>query len=246
MRAARGNGRLVVVSIFVNPTQFGPNEDFSRYPRPLEADLAACREEGVDAVFLPAVDDMYPPGSKTSVRVAGVTERLCGAHRPGHFDGVATVVAKLFNIVHPDAAYFGQKDGQQCVVIRRMAADLDMPVRIVICPTVREADGLALSSRNAYLVPQQRTQALCLSQALRLGESLVARGERQSAVIVERMRSHILAAGPCVIEYIEAVDADTLEPLEVMAGRCMLALAVRIGATRLIDNAIVDVEPRRQ
>lgn len=246
MRAARGQDRFVVVSIFVNPIQFGPGEDFDRYPRPLEADLDACRSESVDAVFAPSVAEMYPADAVTRVCVAGVTERLCGAHRPGHFDGVATVVAKLFHIVEPDAAYFGQKDGQQCVVIRRMVADLNMPVRIVVCPTVREPDGLALSSRNVYLSPDERRQAVCLSQALHGAEEQIRSGCRDAAAVVDGMRAVILAAGPCVIDYVEAVDAETLQPLATLAGRCMLAVAVRIGTTRLIDNAVVDVPPPPQ
>jgi len=245
MRSACGEGHFVVVSIFVNPIQFGPNEDFARYPRPVDADLAACREESVDAVFLPGVEEMYPAGAKTTIRVAGVTDRLCGAHRPGHFDGVATVVAKLFNIVRPDVAYFGQKDGQQCVVIRQMAKDLDFPVRIEICPTVREIDGLALSSRNAYLSPAHRRQALCLSQALRLGEQMIREGERRPGEVIALMRSHIFGSGECLVDYVEIVDADTLQPANPIAGRCMLALAVRIGQTRLIDNVIVDVAEAR-
>ena len=240
VRAARGQDRFVVVSIFVNPTQFSPGEDFAKYPRPVEEDLAICRDSGVDLVFLPSVDEMYPPGSCTTVHVAGLTEPLCGAHRPGHFDGVTTVVAKLFNIVQPDAAYFGQKDAQQAIVIRRMVADLDIPVRIVVCPTVREPDGLAMSSRNAYLSPEERHQARCLHEALRLGESLIRRGERRSASVIAAMRKHVVAAGPCAIDYIEAVDPESLRPVAVIDRPVLLALAVRIGSTRLIDNVLVD------
>ncbi len=240
IRAARRPDGFVVVSIFVNPTQFGPNEDFTKYPRPVEQDLAGCRREGVDLVFLPAPEEMYPPGSRTVVHVPGLTETLCGPHRPGHFDGVATVVTKLFNIVQPDRAYFGQKDAQQAVVIRRMVADLDMPIEIVVCPTVREPDGVAMSSRNAYLSPAQRRQARCLSESLRLAERMVRDGERRARLIIEAMRAHIAAAGPCEIDYIAAVDPETLEPVETIDRPCMFALAVRIGSTRLIDNLVLD------
>jgi pantoate--beta-alanine ligase len=229
----------VVVSIFVNPTQFSPGEDLARYPRPVEADLAACEKEGVHLVFLPSVSEMYPPDSCTTVHVAGLTDPLCGPHRPGHFDGVTTIVAKLFGIVQPDVAYFGQKDAQQAAVIRRMAADLDMKTRISTCPTVREADGLAMSSRNAYLSPADRRQARCLIEALRLGESLIRQGERRACEVVATMRAHIVAAGPCSIDYVEAVDPETLQPVATIDHPVLLALAVRIGETRLIDNLLV-------
>lgn len=240
IRAARGPERYVAVSIFVNPTQFGPHEDLARYPRPIEHDLAGCEREGVDLVFVPPADEMYPPGACTTVHVGGVTETLCGPHRPGHFDGVATVVAKLFHIVQPDVACFGQKDAQQCAVIRRMVADLDMPVRIVVCPTVREADGVAMSSRNAYLSPAERVQARCLIQALRLAEERIRTGEHRTDVIVEAMRSHITTAGPCTIDYVEVVDPETMQPLSRIGARSLLAVAVRIGSTRLIDNVLVE------
>lgn len=240
IRAARGGCDHVVVSIFVNPTQFGPNEDFSRYPRPLEADLAACESEGVDTVFMPPVSEMYPAGAVTTVRVAKLTEGLCGAYRPGHFEGVTTVVAKLFNVVWPDVAYFGQKDYQQATVIRQMVRDLLIPIRIEVCPTVREAEGLALSSRNAYLKPQERRQAPVLFATLTWARERVLAGERNGAELVRQMWERIEAAGPCNIEYIEIVDADDLSPRPVITGRCVIALAVRIGQTRLIDNVVVD------
>ena len=240
MRAARAGCDVVVVSIFVNPTQFGPGEDFQHYPRPIETDLAACREEGVDAVFVPAAAEMCPPGAVTMVAVRRFTEGLCGRFRPGHFDGVTTVVAKLFNIVQPDRAYFGQKDAQQAVVVRQMVRDLDWPIEIVVRPTVREPDGLAMSSRNAYLSPQDRKQAVCLSAALAWAETWIARGDRDAAKLVAGMRERIESAGPCQIDYIEVVDADTLEPKSSAAGRCLVALAVRIGGARLIDNVVVD------
>lgn len=240
MRAARAACDEVIVSIFVNPTQFGPGEDFERYPRPLEADLAACREEGVGAAFCPSVAEMYPPDSVTTVTVSRLTEGLCGAHRPGHFNGVTTVVTKLFNIVQPDVAFFGQKDAQQAAVIRRMVRDLCMPVEIVVCPTVREPDGLAISSRNSYLSAGERAQALSLSAALRWAEAQVRAGQRDVESLVREMRRQIDAAGPCGIDYVEIVDADDLRPKAVVEGRCLIALAVRIGNTRLIDNMVVE------
>lgn len=240
IRAARRGCDQVVVSIFVNPTQFGPGEDFDRYPRPVEADMAACNDEGVDALFHPPVSQIYPGGSATTVAVARLTHGLCGAHRPGHFDGVTTVVAKLFNIVQPDAAYFGQKDAQQAAVIRRMVKDLLWPIEIVVCPTVREADGLALSSRNVYLSKAQRQQAVSLSVALLRARDQILAGQCDVARLVARMREMIEAAGPCTIDYIEIVDAEDLTPLSTACGRCLVALAVRIGDTRLIDNVVVD------
>jgi pantoate--beta-alanine ligase len=240
IRAARSDCDVVVVSIFVNPTQFGPNEDFSAYPRPVEEDLAACRAEGVDTVFCPPVEEMYPSHAATTVTVSGLTEGLCGTHRPGHFAGVTTVVAKLFNIVQPDAAYFGQKDAQQVIVIRKMVRDLLLPIQIVTCPTVREPDGLALSSRNAYLCPAEREQALSLSRALKWASEQVEAGQRDVAVLVDGMRQRINAAGPCSIDYIEIVDADELTPKRQVESKCLIALAVRIGKTRLIDNIVVE------
>ncbi len=240
MRAARGGCDQVVVSIFVNPTQFGPGEDFDKYPRTFDADWAACQAEGVDAVFCPPVSEMYPGDSVTWVTVKRLTEGLCGAHRPGHFDGVTTVVAKLFNIVQPDVAYFGQKDAQQATVIRRMVNDLLWPLQIVVCPTVREADGLAMSSRNAYLSPADRRQALSLSASLFWARDQILAGRRVVPDLAAEMRRRIEAAGPCSIDYVEIVDADELTPLEVVRGRCLVAVAVRIGGTRLIDNVVVD------
>lgn len=245
IRAARGPGHFVVVSVFVNPTQFSPGEDFAAYPRPFDADAAACREEGVDLLLHPTPEVIYPAGFTTTVRVEGLSSKLCGAFRPGHFDGVTTVVAKLFGIVQPDAAYFGQKDAQQAIIIQRMTADLDLPVRIVVCPTVREADGLAMSSRNAYLSPAQRRQAVCLSEALALGERMILAGERDPAAVVQAMRDAIEAAGPCTIDYVAIVDPQQLEPRSRLDGPCLLALAVRIGPARLIDNRLVDAPAAR-
>ena len=240
IRAARAACNEVVVSIFVNPTQFGPGEDFERYPRPLEADLDACDQERADAVFCPTVREMYSVDSVTSVTVSRLTEGLCGAHRPGHFTGVATVVAKLFNIVQPDAAFFGQKDAQQVAVIRRMVRDLCFPVEIVVCPTVREPDGLARSSRNVYLSPAERMQARSLSAALSWAQAQVTAGNRKAIELVRGMRRQIEAAGPCSIDYIEIVGAEDMTPKATVEGRCLAALAVRIGKTRLIDNVAVE------
>jgi len=243
LRAAREQCDVVVLSIFVNPLQFGPNEDLSRYPRDEQRDLALAEKEQADIVFLPGVDEMYPSPTKTVVSVSGVTERLCGASRPGHFDGVATVVMKLFNMVQPDAAFFGQKDAQQVAVIEQMAADLNMPVQIVPCPIVREQDGLAMSSRNVYLEPEQRQQALVLSASLKMAERLVAEAHGQMdagelhKAILEQIRQSPMAD----VDYIEIVAYPALQPVtEIREGMSILiALAVKFGKTRLIDNTII-------
>jgi len=241
IEAARRGGGYVVVSIFVNPTQFGPNEDFDRYPRDLEADADLCRRLGVDLVFAPSAAEMYPRPNLTWVDVEKITEPLCGASRPGHFRGVATVCTKLFNIVRPDVAYFGQKDAQQAVVIRRMVADLNLPLEVVICPIVREPDGLAMSSRNRYLDGGQRRDATLLYQALCAARRRFDQGERAVDRLTETMRE-VLARSPAVdVEYAEIVDAETLEPLTTVDRRVLAALAVRIGSTRLIDNTILDL-----
>lgn len=240
MAAARAECEFVVVSIFVNPIQFGPNEDYQRYPRPIEQDLAACREAGVDLVFAPSAGEMYRQERLTSVVVRGMTEGLCGRQRPGHFEGVTTVVAKLFNILDPDAAYFGEKDAQQALVLRKMVVDLDFPIAMRFCPTVREADGLALSSRNAYLSADERERALCLSRGLEAGRRMIAEGRTEAAAIAAAMRRIIEAAEPEKIDYIEIVDPHTLGPVARVAGPVLMATAVRIGSTRLIDNILVD------
>ncbi|AOQ22640.1 Pantothenate synthetase [Moorella thermoacetica] len=240
-RAARQQNDVVIMSIFVNPTQFGPNEDFARYPRDLERDRELAAGAGVDAVFAPAVEEMYPAGYATYVQVEGLTEVLCGASRPGHFRGVTTVVSKLFNIVQPDRAYFGQKDYQQALVIKRMVRDLNFPIEIITIPTVREADGLALSSRNKYLTPEQRRSALSLHRALNLGSDLIKAGEREAAVVRRAMEKEITAWPETRIDYVAISDADTLKPLEKIAGRVLLALAVWVGNTRLIDNVVLEV-----
>jgi pantoate--beta-alanine ligase len=249
MRAAARDGHFVVASIYVNPTQFSPGEDLSRYPRTPDADCAACAEAGVHLIFSPDDREMYPPGEQTRVIAGALARTMCGPHRPGHFDGVCTVVAKLFNVVQPDVAYFGQKDAQQALIIRRMVIDLCMPVRIEVLPIVREADGLAMSSRNAYLSTEERARAVCLIRALEHGRDLVASGQRSREHVEREMREKIVQiAGPCgtgfqavTIDYVVAVDAESLESAESLGGRILLAGAVRIGRTRLIDNIVVDV-----
>lgn len=225
---------IVVMSIFVNPLQFGPNEDFERYPRTEEADLAMAQAEGADIVFLPNVQEMYPAGATTTIHMTGLTDVLEGAHRPGHFDGVATVVAKLFNIVQPDLAFFGQKDAQQVAVIRKMVADLDIPVQVVVGDTVREPDGLALSSRNRYLSETERTRALALYLALEAGAAALRAGE--APWVAEQAMAGILD-GEVEVDYAVAVDPDTFSGAP--AGDVLLAIAGRVGATRLIDNMLV-------
>lgn len=239
IRAARARCGHIVVSIFVNPTQFGPNEDYDRYPRSFEADCAMAKSEGADAVFAPSVEEMYPPGAATFAEVAGLGDRLDGASRPGHFRGVATVVAKLFIAAEPDLAFFGQKDAAQVSVLRRMIADLRFGVEIVVCPIVREGDGLALSSRNAYLIADERRQARALTRAVRWVEAMVAKGERNPAVLIEAARQ-IFAAEPLVrVDYIALVEWATLEPVEVAAPGTVFAVAAWVGTTRLIDNTIL-------
>ena len=245
--AAVRDGHAVVASIFVNPTQFGPNEDFGTYPRTWDEDLRLCGQHGVSLVFAPQPAEMYPPGDETRVRVGRLADRLCGAWRPGHFEGVCTVVAKLFHLVQPDAAYFGQKDAQQAVILRRMVADLFMPVRMVVCPIVREPDGLAMSSRNAYLAPAARRQAAGLYRALQRGRDLVLARRAEATAdagaglreILGQVERSIRSDGPCEIQYVSAVDPETLEPRQDLTLPLMLALAVKIGGTRLIDNVVV-------
>jgi pantoate--beta-alanine ligase len=243
VRAARQQNAHVVVSIFVNPTQFGPNEDFERYPRDEARDLALLRDERIDAVFMPSLDEMYPEGASTFVDVAGVSEQLEGAHRPGHFRGVATVVAKLFNIVQPARAYFGRKDAQQLVVVRKLVRDLRFAVEIVPVPIVREPDGLALSSRNAYLSPAEREAALVLSRALRQAEALFAAGERDAERLRAAMRELIAQEPLAQVDYVSVADAETLRELDRIEGAALASLAVRIGATRLIDNVTLSGTP---
>jgi pantoate--beta-alanine ligase len=227
---------VVAVSIFVNPLQFGPNEDLARYPRPLEADLQACRDEGVELVFAPEVADMYPPGATTTVAPGPLGDELEGAVRPGHFAGVLTVVAKLFHIVGPDVAFFGEKDYQQLVLVKKMVADLDFPLTVVGVPTVREPDGLALSSRNAYLSPEQRPRAATLQRALAAGSGVSARGP---AAVLEAARAELAAEPALTVDYLELRDPDLGK--DPQAGRARLLVAARLGGTRLIDNIAVQL-----
>lgn len=232
----------IVMSIFVNPLQFGPNEDYEKYPRNLIRDSRLAQEAGVDLLFTPSVEEMYPEGaSLTAVNVSTITAELCGAQRPGHFQGVATVVTKLFNIVLPDAAYFGQKDYQQFTVINQMVKDLNIPVQLIMYPIVREADGLAMSSRNAYLDPEQREQAPVLYRALQEGASLIKAGEKNPVVIIGEIRQRITNESNGKIEYVEIRKANNLAAIETIDGAIVIALAVRFGSTRLIDNIIVEV-----
>jgi pantoate--beta-alanine ligase len=240
IEAARKKTGYVVVSIFVNPTQFGAGEDFEKYPRPVEKDLSVCRESGVDLVFVPSVGQMYPDENLTWVKVEKLTRTLCGATRPGHFRGVATVCAKLFNIIGPDLAFFGQKDAQQCAVIKRMVKDLKMPLEIVICPTVREADGLAVSSRNQYLTGRQRKDAVCLYKALEQCKKMVQNGETDTETIINKMKEIIEQIPYAQIDYISIVDADTLQDLKEIDRDALGAIAVWMGKARLIDNIIMD------
>jgi len=240
VRAAKAECDCTVVSIYVNPTQFGPNEDFSKYPRTLEADLKLLAGCGADVVFAPTNDVVYPAGLSTWVEVGAVAEPLEGQCRPGHFRGVATVVLKFFNMVQPDAAYFGQKDFQQAAVIRRMTADLNLPLVIRVCPTVREPDGLAMSSRNRYLSPAARQRALVLWRSLQTAVKLVQEGQRDASRIVARMREMIETAEDARIDYIALVDPDTLQPVGRITGRTLAVLAVKIENTRLIDNCLLE------
>jgi len=238
-RIARSLSDRLVLSIYVNPTQFSPNEDFSRYPRDFERDEALCRGEGVDVLFYPTDDEMYPEGYRTFVRVKGITETLCGDSRPGHFEGVATVCLKLFNAVKPHVAVFGQKDAQQAAVIRRMVKDLDLGLEIVTGPIVREPDGLAMSSRNAYLSPTERKEAVVLHESLKLAESLLRKGETSAEAIKRRIRERIGAKPSARIDYVEIVDAESYRPVSRMDSEVLIALAVSFGKTRLIDNILV-------
>jgi pantoate--beta-alanine ligase len=239
VRAARAACDVVAVSIFVNPTQFGPNEDFSRYPRTFDEDCALLEREGVDLIFAPTVEEMYPAGASTFVLVEGVSDRLDGASRPGHFRGVTTVVSKLFHVIRPHKAFFGQKDAAQVAVLRKMVRDLNFPLKLIVCPIVREADGLALSSRNRYLSEKERQQALVLHRALRKVEEMAAFGERSSQKLMEGALS-IFAQEPEVrIDYISVVDPDTLQDVPSVGDPALVAVAAFVGKTRLIDNVVL-------
>ena len=240
VRRARLENDVVAASIFVNPSQFGPNEDFTTYPRDMDRDLSLLRTEGVDLVFAPSPEDVYPPGFDTWVETGSVSQRLEGEHRPGHFRGVATVVAKLFNVVQPDRAYFGQKDGQQVAVVKRMVADLDMGMDIVVVPTVRDPDGLALSSRNVYLTPEQRRAAPVIYRSLCQARKLWEDGERSGESLRSRVR-RTLEQEPLIekIDYVSVADASSLEEVDTIRQPVMVSVAVRMGRTRLIDNVLL-------
>lgn len=238
---ARQECDVVVTSIFVNPTQFGPNEDFQKYPRPRERDLKICGNAGADIVFYPSADVMYPAGFRTYVEVQGLSEILEGAIRPGHFRGVATVVTKLFMIVGADRAYFGQKDYQQQLIIRTMTEELNIPTEIVTCPTLRDPDGLAMSSRNAYLSPEERDRGLCLSRSLKQVASMIDDGERDLAKLERRLIEQMSATPGVEINYGVIVDAKTLSPLTSVVPEMVALVAVRIGSTRLIDNMLLKI-----
>ncbi|HEV2112514.1 MAG TPA: pantoate--beta-alanine ligase [Terriglobales bacterium] len=238
VRAAREQCDVVAASVFVNPKQFGPNEDFAKYPRDLERDSKLLAAEGVALLFAPSAEEMYPAGAETVVYVEGLSEKLCGRSRPGHFRGVTTVVAKLFNIVEPNAAFFGQKDAAQLAIIRRMVRDLNLSVEIIGCSIVREPDGLAMSSRNAYLSPTERKQALALSRALQEIAGKFAAGERSASPLIAAGKT-VLAQEPAIrLDYLEIVDPETLEPVEDARG-ALVAVAAFVGATRLIDNTVL-------
>ena len=241
MRIAKKKSDVLVVSIFVNPTQFGPKEDFKRYPRDLERDKRLVEKIGCDFLFCPKIKDMYPFGYKTYVEVCDLTKVLEGVSRPGHFKGVTTIVAKLFNIVQPDIAVFGQKDFQQAVVLKKMVDDLNYSIKIIVAPTVREKNGLALSSRNLYLSSEQRKQAKVLYRALRLARDMIKRGERDANKIVSKMKALINKQPLAQVDYIAITDANSLEPLNKLRGETLISLTVRFGNTRLIDNIKMNV-----
>ncbi len=240
IEAAKKQTNYVVVSIFVNPTQFGAAEDFDKYPQPFEQDTKICREQGVDLVFAPSVNEMYPSQNITWVNVEKLTETLCGRSRPGHFKGVTAVCAKLFNIIQPDIALFGQKDAQQAVVIKRMVADLHMPLKIQVCPTVREDDGLAVSSRNKYLTPQERKDAPLLYESLQKAKQLIQAGTTDAEKIITEMKKILSRSEVLQPEYVEIVNAETLQPINPVIGPALIALAARLGSARLIDNILID------
>jgi pantoate--beta-alanine ligase len=240
IRLAKKNSDFVVVSIFVNPTQFGPKEDFKKYPRDLKKDAALCQTAGADLIFSPFTEEIYPKGFSTYVNVEGLTQGLCGASRPGHFKGVATVVSKLFNIVQPDVAVFGQKDAQQLAVIRRMTADLDLSVKIIGAPIIRERDGLAMSSRNAYLTLEERAEATTLYRALQLAGSMAQSGKRKADSVKREMAKLLYRDAPLgEIDYIEIVDNETLKPVKQVQKNTLVALAVKFPNARLIDNIVL-------
>ncbi len=239
VRRAREENDVVVVSIFVNPTQFGPNEDYESYPRDFERDVKLLKKLNVDVVFHPTVEEMYPEDFSTYVEETALSRYLCGRSRPGHFRGVCTVVTKLFNIIHPTRAYFGQKDAQQFRVIKRMVRDLNMDVKLVECPIVREQDGLAMSSRNIYLSDDERVQAVSLYNSLKLAEDLIKKGERNAEIVKNAMKEYLSKYDKVKIDYVEIVDEETLEPVKRIEGKVIVAVACWVGKARLIDNVIV-------
>ena len=242
VRTAKTQTDFVVVSIFVNPTQFGPNEDFHRYPRPLDADVNLCTQANADLVFNPSVEEMYPRGFSTMVEVTGVSDGLCGSHRPGHFRGVTTVVMKLFHQVMPDKAFFGQKDAQQCAVLQKMVLDMDMNLQMVICPTVREKDGLAMSSRNRYLSNTERSAEPAIYEALMAFREEAVKHPGQGVTPFKNLLLGKLKEIPGVtMDYVEVVDALTMKPVEILRGSMVVAVALRLGSTRLIDNILVNI-----
>jgi pantoate--beta-alanine ligase len=248
VRAARASSDVVAASIFVNPTQFGPNEDLAKYPRSWDRDRELLEREGVELLFAPSVKEMYPAGAVTWVTVEGLSDKLDGRSRPGHFRGVATVVAKLFHVVEPDGAFFGQKDAAQVAIIRRMVRDLNLSVEIVVCPIVREPDGLAMSSRNAYLDSEQRKRALVLHRSLIRVQKLAEAGEREAAKLMAAGREEFAQDGSVRVDYLELVDPDTLDPVKDISGGALAAVAAFVGGTRLIDNILLGKsdEPHRQ
>ncbi len=241
IKYAASENDFVVVSIFVNPTQFGPKEDYAEYPRDLERDISLAEKAGAHMIFAPATSEMYPKGYATFVEVERLTENLCGGSRPGFFRGIATVVTKLFHLVEPNRAYFGQKDAQQAIVIQRMVRDLNMNIEICACPIIRESDGLAMSSRNVYLSSEERHQALSLSQSLFCAKELILNGERDKQIILSDIHQKIASQPLAEIDYIEMVDSENLKEVEQVCGRILIALAVWFGKTRLIDNIFVEV-----
>jgi len=246
IRQGRKHSDVLVMSLFVNPTQFGPNEDFDKYPRDIEGDIKKAQGEGVDIVFLPSPKEMYPDGFQSSVKVEGITGFLCGKSRPGHFEGVTTVVAKLFNIIKPHFALFGQKDFQQLAVIKKMVKDLNMDVDIVEVPTVREQDGLAMSSRNKYLNAGERKSALCLKKSIDTALKMAGEGELRSEKIISSIRDLIISLPFTSIDYINICDPETLEDVNILKDKSLLALAVKVGNTRLIDNCLIDLKDNKK
>ena len=240
VRAAKAQCDAVAVSIFVNPTQFGPKEDLSKYPRQFDRDCRLLEKEAVDILFAPPVEEMYPPGAVTWVLVEGLSEKLDGRSRPGHFRSVTTIVAKLFHILEPDTAFFGQKDAAQLAVIRRMVRDLDFPVEIVACPIVREPDGLAMSSRNAYLNGEERVRALVLQRSLQQAQQGFQAGERNAVNLISAAKEVFAREPQTVLDYFEIVDPDTLDPVERVSQKTLVAVAAHVGATRLIDNLVLE------